>query len=67
MLTVVTWLWNQPGFRTKYNAQTVITMRDMIKKYYNKPHRFVCVTDEKIQGIETIPLGDAFSDLKNPT
>lgn len=67
MLTVVTWLWNQPGFRTKYNAQTVITMRDMIKKYYNKPHRFVCVTDENILDIETISLGDTFSDLKNPT
>lgn len=67
MLTVVTWLWSQPGFRTKYDSQVVITMRDMVAKYYRKPHRFVCVTDELIPGVETIPLGSAFSDLKNPT
>lgn len=67
MLTVVTWLWDQPCFRTQYDVQTVITMRDMVVKYYQKPHRFVCVTEEDIPGIETIKLDDQFAALSNPT
>ena len=67
MLTIVTWLWQQPGFRTTYTAETVLAARDMVKKHYHDPHRFVCVTDMNIPGIETIPLGNQFADLSNPT
>lgn len=67
MLTVATWLWSRPGFRTQYTPEIVIEMRDMVKRFYKKPHRFVCVTDQKIDGVETIRLGKLFADLDNPT
>ena len=67
MLTVVTWLWNQPGFRTRYTPETVKEMKRMVDKFYTKSHRFICVTDQKIDGIETVRLGNIFSNLENPT
>lgn len=67
MLTVVTWLWSQPGFRTRYTPEIVLEMRDMVKRFYKKPHRFVCVTDQRIDGVETVRLGRLFSKLENPT
>jgi hypothetical protein len=67
MLTFVTWLWTQTGFRTRYTFETVIEIKRMIAKYYKKPHRFICVTDQEIPGIETIDLGSRFSELENPT
>ena len=68
MLTVVTWLWSQPGFRTRYTPEIVLEMRDMVKRFYKKPHRFVCVTDQRIDGVETVRLkGGCFQNLRIPT
>ena len=45
MLTVLTWLWSQPGGRTKFTAQHVNIWASMIRKHLKMPHRIACVTD----------------------
>lgn len=45
MLTVLTWLWEQPGCRTTYRAQHVNIWGAMIRRHLTLPHRLACVTD----------------------
>jgi hypothetical protein len=52
MLTVVTWLWG-----TKYPPEYVYRLRAGVKRHLKTPHRFVCVTNRKVD-CETIPLED---------
>jgi hypothetical protein len=45
MLTVLSWLWSQPGGRVSYTAQHVNIWADMVRRYLSLPHRIACVTD----------------------
>lgn len=58
-LCFVSWRW-QPsqGYRSTFGPETVYALREMIRRHYAKPHRFVCVTDRPndLPGIETIPI-----------
>jgi len=59
VLTVVCWRWRPPaGYRSKYPAVTVLRLRDMVRRHYPRPHRFVCVTDDPagLEDVETMPL-----------
>lgn len=38
----------------------------MVAEHYAKPHRFLCVSDSHIDGVETVPPWNDFSDLPNP-
>jgi len=70
MLTVVTWKWNKPGYRSKFLAQHVNVMKSMVDRHYPDPHRVICITDDPRgidSSIETFPIGDVYKDLKNPT
>jgi hypothetical protein len=44
-LTVVTWLWNQPGGRTQFTAMHVNIWAAMIRRHCTLPIRLACVTD----------------------
>lgn len=67
MLTVLTWLWSQPGCRTTFTAKHVNIWADMVRRNLCAPHRIACVTDmpEGIdQSVEIIaPPGD-FEDVR---
>lgn len=52
MLTVLTWLWRQPGCRTQYTAAHVNVWAAMIRRHLTIPHRLACVTDIP-EGIES--------------
>ena len=59
MLTVVTYLWkdekrNERGYVC--GAEHVPILQAMVRRNLTVPHRFVCVTDENIPGVETFPL-----------
>ena len=58
MLTVVCWRWRAPWrYRSTYAPATVHALRDMVARHYQKPHRFVCVTDDpRGLDVETIPI-----------
>ena len=57
MITVVCWKWQQSNYRSKFTAEHVNVLQQMVEKHLNLPHRFVCITDDP-KGIdcETMPL-----------
>lgn len=67
-LTVVCWLWSQPGYHTRYTPEHVAAWAKMIRKNLTLPHRLLCITDnpEALEDvdIETYPLWDEFGELK---
>jgi len=58
-LTVVTFFWQD---RTRdnrgytFNQDHVRILKNMVDRNLTIPHRFVCVTDELIDGVETAPM-----------
>lgn len=54
-LTVVTFLWEgwRPGV---YKPEHVRRLKEMCEEHIKTPHRFVCVTDQAIEGVATHPL-----------
>jgi len=46
MIDIVTFKWNQEGFRNKYTAEHVNRLAEMVKRNTTLPYRFVCVTDD---------------------
>lgn len=68
-LTFVCWRWEPPpNYRSVFAPETVYALREMIRRHYAPPHRFVCVTDrpEDLPGVETIRLWDDCSAIPSP-
>jgi hypothetical protein len=68
-LTFVTFRWQPPvGYRSQYAPETVYALREMLRRHYAQPHRFVCVTDrpDELPGIETIQIWDDYAGLRSP-
>ena len=53
MLTIVTWLWGD-----KYGAEDVKRLQRGIARNLKDEHRFLCVTDDPIDGVETTIIKD---------
>lgn len=69
MLTVVTWKWDTPGYRSTFTSEAVNVLARMIGRHYPKPHRVVCVTDRPEgldSAIEPISAWNDFADLPSP-
>lgn len=58
VITVVSFLWEDPKRARdyKFTAKHVRILKRMVDRNLTLPHRFVCVTDEKIKGIKTVPI-----------
>lgn len=70
MITVVTFKWETPGYRAKFTSEHVNILRRMVARHYDKPHRFLCITDNPDGldgGIETAPLWSDHRHVANPT
>ena len=70
-LTIVGWLWHQPGGRQVYTVEHANIWARMIHRNLTLPHRFMIVTDQP-EGdfdrlITPIPLWNDWRDLKNPS
>ena len=70
MLTVIFWLWNQPGSRTRYTGEHVNIAADMVDRHLAMDHEIACVTDMP-EGIDQrvriiTPPGD-FEDVRIPS
>lgn len=50
---IVTWLWGQ-----KYDDSYVRRLASGVRRNLNEAHRFICVTDRLIDGIETTEIKD---------
>lgn len=70
MLSVITFKYLKPGYRTVYSSEHVNTLRSMVERNYARPHRFFCVTDDPSgldPRIEYVPLWPDHFDLINPS
>lgn len=58
MVTVCCFLWSDPERKRSYTygPEHVRILKSMVERNLTLPHRFVCITDETIEGIETVPL-----------
>jgi hypothetical protein len=66
LLTVLTWLWKQPGGRTKFTTEHVAIWADMLRRNLSMPHRIACVTSEwdLPEGVERIDPPGEFEDVQ---
>lgn len=72
MLTIVTFLWKpKPGYRSKFTTAHVDVLRRMVRRHYQKPHRFVLITDDPKgltePDIEVFELWQDFARVENPS
>lgn len=70
MLTVVCWKWKGPAsYRSQFTGEHVNVLARMVARHYDRPHRFVCITDDA-EGIDPavgiVPLWDEFGALPSP-
>lgn len=69
MLTVVTWLWSRPGYRSTFTAAHVNTLAAMVARHYARPHRVVCVTNNGSgidSRVEIVPDRADFANVPSP-
>lgn len=68
MITVVSWLWSQPGGRVRYKPEHVWIWADMVSRNLAMKHRLVCVTTETDlpPSVERIDPPGEFEEV-NPT
>jgi len=60
-LVVATYLWSDPARDSQRRGYTfrhehVHVLRNMVSRNLTVPNRFVCVTDDKIDGVDCVPL-----------
>lgn len=70
MLSVITFKYLKPGYRTVYTSEHVNTLHRMVGRCYNRPHRFFCVTDDPrglAPGIEYVPMWSDHFHMLNPS
>lgn len=68
-MKIITWLWEQPNGRAKYEPSHVAIWADMIRRNLTLPHKLAVVTDIKADfgDVEVIaPPGD-FEEVTIPT
>lgn len=68
-LTFVTWLWSQPGYRSRFSIDHVNVLFRMIDRHYQDPHRNVVVTGMARgidRGVDVVPPWDDFADVPSP-
>lgn len=74
-LTVCTFKWNKPGYRSKFEAQHVATLRRMVARHYPHPHRFLLFSDDPVrddarlvgEGVEVFELWNDLAHVQNPS
>lgn len=69
MLTVATFKWNDPDYRSLFLPERVNVHYAMFARNYRKPFRYVCITDDPHglrPEIEAFPLWDDYADVPSP-
>lgn len=66
MLTIVSWLWTQPGGRVSYKSEHVHIWADMVSRNLSQPHKLLCVTTETDlpPSVERIDPPGEFEDVQ---
>lgn len=59
----------EADYRSQFNSTHVNILRNMVRRNFPVPHRFICITDDPVgidRGIEIIPLWGDFANMKSP-
>ena len=58
MLAVTTFFWSDPHRRRDYTFEHehIRILRNMVDRHLSVPHKFICVSDDEIDDIQTVPL-----------
>lgn len=68
--SVIVHKWRpRPGYRSKFGPETVNVLFRMVRRWYQKPFRAICVTDDAVgidKSIEIVSLGTEFADVVSP-
>jgi hypothetical protein len=70
MISIVTFKWSKPGYRSTFTSTHVNVARAMVARHYPLPHRFLCVTDDPVgldADIEVVPLWNDHASIPNPS
>lgn len=70
MLTVLSWLWTQPGSRTTYTADHVNIWADMVRRHLTMDHEIAIVAEDAHgidESIRIIEPPRCFEDVSIPT
>jgi hypothetical protein len=65
MLNVFTWLWTQDNVAVQYGPHHVQTLANMVKRNLTIPHRFICISDQDVPNVDTIPHLPPMERVKN--
>lgn len=67
---VVCWKWETPPlYRSVFGPEVVNTLRRMVQRHFDRPHRFICVTDNPAgldPDVEVVSLWNDFSTIWSP-
>lgn len=50
--------WMNRNTRVEYAPDQVRWLRDMVSRHLHTPHRFICLSDTEIRGVDVAPLRD---------
>lgn len=71
MLDVVCWKWRPDGpYRSTFTGHHVNVLRNMVRRHYQAPHRFSCITDDATgidPDVRVLPLPNMLSEIRNPS
>jgi hypothetical protein len=70
VLDICTFKWKpQPGYRSKFAGEHVNVLAAMVRRHYQKPHRFSCITDDPTgidqRHVRVIPLWRDHANLQS--
>lgn len=70
MLDIVCWFWApKPTYRSQFSPQHVNILFNMVRRFYNHPHRFSVITDlpdaPYHRDIRVIPLWSDYKDMQS--
>lgn len=70
-LVIACFKWSTPGYRSTFGPAAVDTLRRMVRRHYQRPHRFVLFTDDarglEETDIEVYELWDLLASVPNPS
>lgn len=70
VLDVICWKWKPAlAYRSQFTHEAVNTLQRMVARFYPRPHRFSCITDDATgidDSVRIIPLWNDFSNLLSP-
>jgi hypothetical protein len=70
VISFICWKWRAEGNRRAFSSEHVNVLYRMVARFYSKPFRFICITDEAFgldEPVEAMPMPVRFDAIQNPS